>query len=263
MGFGAIHERSKPCESHMGIMARIRSLAALLQSGTTSRGVLNHSGCVGSYLKSSRTIPRSSRVVKLKLSPGRSLMISAGPPYSHAGLFRSWRGAMRRRRKSAPTSATDRLANRRRRIRTRAMLSLTSSESRSLQSLPRTMGVVRGAVKACGWSSTIQHHSARHSSHLPRSSPGKYDPFLLRRKTQEIPPERGASASALGVKKCLKRATLGWTPMKFSHICAKTAMVRMALGVKSSRWKPYVFMISQKKFEKGGQRPQWKKAAKK
>src|SRR3954468_9154181 len=64
---------------------------------------------------------------------------------------------MRRRRKSVPTSPTDNLATRRRRILMRATSSLLSSESSSLQSLPRTMGVVRGAVKGCGWSSTIQH----------------------------------------------------------------------------------------------------------
>src|SRR4051812_711497 len=72
-------------------------------------------------------------------------------------------GAMRRRRKSAPTAPTVSPASLRRRIRVTAISSLASSGSTSLQSRPRNTGTQRTAVNGCGFSSTIKHQSALHS----------------------------------------------------------------------------------------------------
>src|SRR4051812_31054590 len=89
---GSCQVGSIPCESHNGIIARMRLSEELLHSGTTPCGNLNTLGCSGSCLNSSWSIALSSRIVKSKLRPGRILMISAAFLNSQAGLLLSCRG---------------------------------------------------------------------------------------------------------------------------------------------------------------------------
>ena len=81
-----------------------------------------------------------------------------------------------------------------------AIFSLSCSGAMLLQSLPRTIGAWRTTVNGCGFSSTIQHHSALHSSHLLRSSPSRYASFLPTLEIQAIPPASGSPLSTRGMK---------------------------------------------------------------
>ena len=61
------------------------------------------------------------------------------------------------------------------------------------------------------------------------------------------------------LKKWRKSTTEGLTPTNVSHACARSARVRMALGVRCTMWRPYSSSAAMKNGKKGGTCPTTRK----
>ena len=68
------------------------------------------------------------------------------------------------------------------------------------------------------------------TSALESAKSAKAEAHKALQEVEDIKKMAAGKAFFMHMKKWQKRATFGWTPTKFSQSCAKTAMVRTALG---------------------------------